>query len=296
MRKWIFRVVLLLLLVLITLYFFIPSPKILSDTVAVNTNSNGAYRVFCGQKTWDTLGNGHFTINKRLLNTVELTVSTNGLRIPVSLLLVPLRNDSTIIQWTSDLPAITGPFAKLKKYSLALDIKKSVDNTLSKFANYLKHDENVYGYKINQQSTVDTMLVAVRFKTATYPTLAEIYQHIHQLENYLQQKGATRTGYPMLNTTMNYDSTYKCMVAIPINKKIDDSGDLFFVRMVPARFLTMEFKGGPYSIRHAHQVMQQYFADYKRVAMAIPFEYLVTDRETETDTTKWVTRIYAPVY
>jgi hypothetical protein len=42
--------------------------------------------------------------------------------------------------------------------------------------------------------------------------------------------------------------------------------------------------------------MQQYFADYKRVAMAIPFEYLVTDRETETDTTKWVTRIYAPVY
>lgn len=296
MRRWIFRIALLLVLVLIVLYFFIPSPKILSDKVAVNTNSNGAYRVLCGQQTWDSLGNNQFTITKRLLNTVDLSLQTNGRQIPVSLLLVPLRNDSTLIQWTSNLPAITGPFAKLKKYSLARDIKKAVDNTLSNFATYLKHDENVYGYKINQQSTVDTMLIAVRFKTVSYPTLAEIYRHIHQLENYLQQKGATRTGYPMLNTTMNYDSSYKCMVAIPINKKIDDKGEMFFVRMVPARFLTIGLTGGPYTIRHAHQVMQQYFADYKRVAMAIPFEYLVTDRETETDTTKWVTRIYAPVY
>jgi hypothetical protein len=171
-----------------------------------------------------------------------------------------------------------------------------VEKALFNFADYLKHDENVYGFKVNQQSTVDTMLVAVKFKTSGYPSLNDIYKHIHQLELYLKEKRAVRTGYPMLNTTMNYDSSYKCMVAIPINRKIDDGGDMFFVRMVPARFLTMDFTGGPNTIRHAHKVMQQYFADYKRVAMAIPFEYLVTDRETESDTTKWVTRIYAPVY
>jgi hypothetical protein len=296
LKRWVFPAVLILIAALIIVYFLIPSPATLSGRVPVNTNSNGAYRVFCRQQEWDTLGNNHFSVTNRLLNTVELNLSVSGRQVPLSLLLIPVRNDSSLVQWTSSLPPIHGLFSKWKKYSMALRIKETVDNALSRFANYLKHDENVYGFHVNQQSTVDTLLVAARFKSPKYPSLAGVYEHIHQLESYLEEKGATRTGYPMLNTTMNYDSSYKCMVAIPINKKIDDRGDMFFVRMVPARFLTMEFTGGPYTIRHAHNVMQQYFADYKRVAMAIPFEYLVTDREKETDTTKWVTRIYAPVY
>jgi hypothetical protein len=66
--------------------------------------------------------------------------------------------------------------------------------------------------------------------------------------------------------------------------------------MVPGRFLKTEVTGGPYIIEHAHKMMQQYFEDYKRTSMAIPFEYLVTDRSKEPDTAKWVTRIYGPVY
>jgi hypothetical protein len=42
--------------------------------------------------------------------------------------------------------------------------------------------------------------------------------------------------------------------------------------------------------------MDQYFKDYNRVAMAIPFEYLITDRLKVPDTSKWVTKIYCPVY
>jgi hypothetical protein len=30
--------------------------------------------------------------------------------------------------------------------------------------------------------------------------------------------------------------------------------------------------------------------------MAIPFQLLVTDRSTESDTSKWVTHIYVPVF
>ena len=86
------------------------------------------------------------------------------------------------------------------------------------------------------------------------------------------------------------------MVALPVNKKIDNKGDVFFVRMVPGRFLTSEVTGGPYTIQHAHRMMDQYFKDFNRTTMAIPFEYIVTDRLKETDTSKWVTRIYGPVY
>jgi hypothetical protein len=104
------------------------------------------------------------------------------------------------------------------------------------------------------------------------------------------------TSFPMLNVTKTDSNVYKCMVALPINKITNGKNGIFFVRMVPGRFLTAELNGGLSSIRHGHEVMQLYFQDYKRTSMAIPFEYLVTDRLAEKDTSKWVTKLYYPVY
>jgi hypothetical protein len=66
--------------------------------------------------------------------------------------------------------------------------------------------------------------------------------------------------------------------------------------MVPGHFLRTEVTGGPHTIANAHRMMDQYFKDFNRVTMAIPFEYLVTDRLKEADTSKWITRVYGPVY
>jgi len=35
--------------------------------------------------------------------------------------------------------------------------------------------------------------------------------------------------------------------------------------------------------------------DYQRAIIAIPFQMLITDRTKETDSTKWITRLYYPV-
>jgi hypothetical protein len=35
--------------------------------------------------------------------------------------------------------------------------------------------------------------------------------------------------------------------------------------------------------------------DHQRVAPAIPFQSLVTDRTKQPDTSKWVTRLYWPI-
>jgi hypothetical protein len=86
------------------------------------------------------------------------------------------------------------------------------------------------------------------------------------------------------------------MVALPVNRIVAGKGDVFFVRMVPGHFLRTEVTGGPHTIANAHRMMDQYFKDFNRVTMAIPFEYLVTDRLKEADTSKWITRVYGPVY
>ena len=100
----------------------------------------------------------------------------------------------------------------------------------------------------------------------------------------------------MLNISTTDSSTFNCMVAVPIDKILNDSSAISFVRMIPGRFLVTQVTGGPYTISNAHRMMEQYFKDFNRTSMAIPFEYLVTDRLKEPDTSKWVTKIYGPVY
>lgn len=171
-----------------------------------------------------------------------------------------------------------------------------MDKALDDFKMFTNKDENIYGIKIHQTSTKDTFLIATKFNTKGYPSTEEIYLQIEKLKSYSKQMNASQTNSPMLNVTKKDSATFQCMVAIPINKIIDGKGSVFFVRMIPGRFLTTQVVGGAHTIAHGHEMMQQYFKDHKRTSMAIPFEYLITDRLMETDTTNWVTKIYGPVY
>ncbi len=69
----------------------------------------------------------------------------------------------------------------------------------------------------------------------------------------------------------------------------------YFRRMVPGYFIVSEVKGGPFTIGEAVKQLDFYISDYKKTVMAKPFQTLVTNRLTETDTSKWITKISIPV-
>jgi hypothetical protein len=85
-------------------------------------------------------------------------------------------------------------------------------------------------------------------------------------------------------------------VAIPINKRLPDKGPFFQRHMVPGKFLFTTIQGGPGTIQHTFKQLQLYVEDFRRTAMAIPFQLLVTDRMGDPDTSKWITHIYVPVF
>ena len=60
--------------------------------------------------------------------------------------------------------------------------------------------------------------------------------------------------------------------------------------------LVAEVRGGVSTVKQAFRNLSNYVGDYGRQSPALPFESLVTDRLKETDTTKWVTKLYFPVY
>ena len=85
------------------------------------------------------------------------------------------------------------------------------------------------------------------------------------------------------------------MVAIPVNKKIGNEGDIVYKRMVPGNILVAKVRGGRHTIESAFAEMETYVKDHELIPPAIPFESLETDRLNEPDTTKWITRIYFPI-
>ena len=53
--------------------------------------------------------------------------------------------------------------------------------------------------------------------------------------------------------------------------------------------------GGNQMIEQGLKQTEKYIRDYRRSIIALPFQSLETDRLKETDSTKWITKIYYPV-
>ena len=295
-RRLIVGIISIIVVSFVLIYLLIPSPLTASGKVSFNVNSNTTYHALADQKNWDKWSPQTFRITNNLVNTVELNVTSENVTVPVSMLLIPVAKDSTIITWKATYPESANPLTRVKQYSQSNELRELMNKAIINFQSFVQQSENVYGIRIQETSTKDTFLIATRFTSDSFPSNQIIYSNINRLRSYAEQTGATESGFPMLNISTADSSTFNCMVALPINKIVDGKGSVFFVRMVPGRFLTAQVTGGPHTIRNAQRMMEQYFKDFNRVSMAIPFEYLVTDRLKETDTAKWITRIYGPVY
>ena len=59
--------------------------------------------------------------------------------------------------------------------------------------------------------------------------------------------------------------------------------------------LVVEVRGDQQTINEAIKQIEKYITDYQRSIIAIPFQSLITDRSKESDSTKWITKIYYPV-
>jgi hypothetical protein len=100
----------------------------------------------------------------------------------------------------------------------------------------------------------------------------------------------------MLNITKIDSAQFQVRTALPVNRAMQGREDVTTGKMVPGKFIVTDVTGDAEKVEATLEKVHNYFRDYGRMAMAIPFSYLITDRQQEPDSSKWVTRIYAPVY
>jgi len=308
MKKWLLVFIALLTLFILTAYLIIPDKLTISTIALVRANSRGAYRCLADESNWkktfgkEISGNSFqsnditFTINKKLVDGVEVMLTKNGISGLSLIEFVRLNNDSSVVRWTASVENNSNPFKKIKQYFAANTLKNGMQATLATIKKFLEKEENIYGIKVNLTTVKDTILIATKSTYKSYPSTDDIYGLIQTLQTYAQKNDARQSGYPMLNIKTADSGNFQAMIALPVNKELKDQGAILHKEMVAGNILVAEVKGGPYTVAKAFDNLHEYVTDHDLQSPAIPFQSLIIDRSQQPDTTKWVTKIYYPIY
>ncbi|MEJ7680918.1 MAG: hypothetical protein WKG06_24320 [Segetibacter sp.] len=209
--------------------------------------------------------------------------------------ILPLKSDSSIIVWRLIIKNSSNPVSRINNYLEAGRIKGNMKVILKLMTLYLENRGKVYGIKIENERVKDTLLISTTTFVKDYPSVQTIYGSIDNLRAFIKARQAKETNYPMLHVEKTPDG-YKTMVAIPVNKLLESNGQYVFKRMVPGNILVAEVKGGAFRVQEALAQMENFIQDSELISPAIPFESLITDRLKEKDTSKWITKIYYPIF
>jgi hypothetical protein len=310
MKKWLFAFFGLIILFIAATYIFIPAKIELTESVLVDANPKGTNRCLANEYNWQKLMGSdatiqknsfvydgiNFKIEKNLYEGIPVTVTGNNLSTVSILDCLPAGYDSTAIAWRATVETGMNPISKVQQYFKALQLENAMSSLLLKMKSFTEKESNVYGIEIELKQVTDTFLVATKAYLNSYPSDTAIYEMIKTLQKYINAKNLKAVNPPMLNVRATENSPYETMVAIPIDKAIDDDGKILFKRMVPGKILITKVKAGKQTIKNTFDIVEQYVQDHGYLAPAISFESLLTDRLKETDTTQWVTKVCYPIY
>lgn len=312
MNRLLIALVLGIVLFLVLPYFYVPSiiRKRLMAVVPIHeTISKNALLYEDRWREWwpadssiaprgDTLYyRGHaFRIGNKYVSGLDIYSDHNGDSTKARLLITPLGKDSTGIAWEYDQPTSLNPIKRIMQDRRAKALQTDMIFILQQMAYFLSDEQKIYHIKVNRTTVTDTLLVTTKATLPHAPKPADVYRLVDQLQQYITQAGATATNVPMLHQKKIDSSHVEIIVALPVNKVLNNAGAIAFKRMVPGNILVTEVKGGPGTVKNAFYQLEKYLTDHHYDSPAIPFESLITHRLQEPDTSKWVTRIYYPVF
>ncbi|KAA9038176.1 hypothetical protein FW778_15615 [Ginsengibacter hankyongi] len=313
MKKWLIIVVVLIGLLVTYAYVFLPKNVNSSIVVKIHCVMNSASRYVMNETKWpkwwpgtiihDSVSNKdifnyegcRYLITEIKYNAILIETQANGFSISGTMIFLPLNPDSIQVEWKYGLETTANPINRLHLYWESKKINNNLLNIMKSMKAFLDKPENVYGMHIDQILVKDTLLVTTNFSSPQYPTTQKIYDLINGIKTYIALNHAKETNFPMLHIWQD-SGIYKSQVAIPVNVVIPQNHMYLIKRMVPGKILVGQVTGGAYTANEAIRQMGIFMTDHALSSPAIPFESLVTNRMEEPDTSKWITKIYYPVF
>ena len=306
MKKILITLVLLLVLVLAAVYLFIPGKIKIETSISLNAALPGVSRSLMDENNWKKWWPGEsvfnynkqtYSIRSKISSVLNIDIYSGKDTVTSRLVLVPIENDTMTIGWHAELMTSSNPFTRFSQYRHAKATKKNMNKILQSMKAFLEKTKNIYGFEIKETLVTDSVLISVRRSFEHYPNVQEIDAMIQDLKKYIVQNNAIEKNSPMLNVLKLDSSHYEAMSAIPVDKALPRTNEFapkFLLK--GGNVLEAQVQGGPTTIENGLQEIEKFRSDYKYTSPAIPYQLLVTDRLKETDTTKWTTKLYYPVF
>jgi len=309
MKKWLILISVILVASLITFYFLFPSTQTDTYDTVVECPPRAVARQIINKEKWDkwwpgkkvndniySFENCDYKIGEILLNGFKTVVyhdkdSVNGL-----LQFIYFGTDSTQLKWTSVCSFSKNPLKRMSQKNHVKTINNTSVNLVNKMKDFFAEPSNVYGMKITGKKVKDSTMIALKQTFDHYPSTEEMYAMIRSVQKYVKEKGGIETNYPMLNVHKEGASRYETMVAIPTNRDLPANSKFELKKMVLGNILEAQITGGTERVKEGEKELANYVEDYHKISPAIPFQSLVTDRTSEPDSSKWITRLYYPIF
>lgn len=313
MKRWLIVLVVAAGLAVSASYILFPNSVTSSNTANLNCNFNTLNRFFFSQSQWkkwwpgtiseDSTGhkevfdyNGYrFYIREFKYNAIEIEMEKRDLDIYGNIFFLPLKSDTIRAEWQYNLTSHNNPISRIHLKMETEKINQNMKDILQSMRTFVSNPENIYGMKIKETWVKDTLVLSTEFSTSDVPSTQMIYEKINEIKKYIAAHHAIQTDPPMFNTIKSKEM-YLTRVAIPVNKDIAQNKTYKLKYLVPGRILEAQVTGGRSRADEALFQLGEYVRDNHYSSPAIPFESLVTDRMEEPDSTKWITRVYYPVF
>jgi hypothetical protein len=313
MKKWLFGLLAVLVLLMISIYVFIPGQIRISDNVLTGCDNKNVSVFLHDQEKWmrwwpkqaatitstDSFVNyndGRYKLTKPLADGGEIQLIRQSDKFETIVFVLPVNKDSTAVVWQTSFPASLNPVKRIALYMEALKIKKDMKAILESLRLFVDKTENIYGINVKREKVKIDFMISTKKAFSHSPTTEEIYEMIASVKKYIASLGANETDHPMLSIMAQDSLQYEVYVAIPVDKKLPGN-DSFSFKWMPkgGNILVAEIQGGTKTTQQALIQFKAYVTDHQFTEIAIPFQSLVTDRMKEADSSKWITRLYYPV-
>ncbi|MDF2190732.1 GyrI-like domain-containing protein [Paraflavitalea sp. CAU 1676] len=310
MNRLVIALIMGLIIFLVLPYLYIPSTIRKSLMALVPATPQAAQQALLDENRWSAwwpdsagVGKGVFTYNghqfkpgNKQFSAIEIISDHAGDSTKNMIVFFPYGKDSVRLNWELRVKASLNPVTRMLQDRRAKQLQQDMSIILQRISSYIGNPDNFYGVKVEKSKIPDSLLVMTRSTFAQLPDFPAIYDLIGKLQQYAAQSGAIAVNSPMLHIRPLDDGQVEVMVALPVNKEVKSSPTIEAKRMFPGNALVTEVKGGPATVAHAFKQLEVYLTDHHYTSPAIPFESLITDRIQVADTSKWVTKIYYPVF
>ncbi|HEY4207827.1 MAG TPA: hypothetical protein VGM31_13480 [Puia sp.] len=301
-KKWWIAIGIILVLFISSLSLSLPGEWDVSKIQLTECNVSGAFRVIGDEaawgKWWPAGGiNGYsYRVTGKIYPETGVLLQRGGEKFPGILTVLSVgTGDSISLLWKCHFAAGLNPVSRYLEYRKGMEVKNVLTLALDSLGSFLQKNVNVYGLDVQRIMSHDSTLVVTQVSTLSYPSTEDLYKAIRTIRKYISNQGAGETDPPMLHVSRNKDGQYESMIAVPVDRELKGEGRLSPVRFVPWKVLTGEVHGGAWTAERAMEQLQLYVTDHQKTAIALPFQSLVTERDKEPDTSRWVTRVIQSV-